>query len=827
VSIDPNDIIPVGDLATVIPGQYDHVVVEQNGRARKALAPEVNAAAAHLQLVVDDLETSAHESLLSVIARAEADIAPALANIGYLPPVSFAAGILVDSTRLTVEWGGQIYAALKSSLPFTTTSTFNPVQWRLLQGVTGADLSSDYGAGMVGFKRPGGTGRSLADKAFETLTVEDYGALGNGVADDSAAFNTAISVANGRRIQCRPDAVYRIAAGIVATGKHVVIDGQNSTFLQAGNAYVFNVVIPFGTQFPVTEISTQSVDLSNGTASSSPVSRLTAPGHTLAAGDIVRVLSDDLLSGINPADLERAGEFARVSQVAGSEVWLYSVLNGDYSTNIRIARMDVTKRVEFRNLRVESAAPGSGDSRAHFYIEGAYSPIVENLTSWGGVSEALQFIGCFAPLTRNVSAVDLRTNSGLQSYGYGIVEYSCEYGRHYGLLGHNIRHAYTTGCLATNENDPRSARYGRTKYSLIFGGVGINCQTAAFDTHADAYHVTFQNCRVYHPFTGPSGSPRGFQLRGIGNRVIDCEAEGGFGFTAYSDYAHPDNSRDHEFINPKYRGHRAFLSTGAFPFRIQGRAGGFVRGVKLRGASFDQPPSAVPAIYVDYGELLLRDFECNVQRTSGGSVVTAVNESRINGYGGRIDFSGSTGSNLVFANIDGTSHIEWGDKELDIITGGASVLAIANFQNGNGTGIFPAVNFDAAPSNANGFTNVGATANARNDFYVQGKRISHTRGRMSFSYEAAGNQSISLVYRLAPVIQAECTVTAAGVILTNIASGLLDGQEIVVKNLRASSHSLTVRSNNANLEFDTDAILLPGQSIRLAYSAAGGKWRRA
>lgn len=675
----------------------------------------------------------------------------------------------------------------------------------------------------------------IADAVFEDvrellpfITPEMFGAIGDGVADDSAAITAAIEAAAGIPVVFDANATYLVEEGVDVSDTSVIIVGSGATVVQNGDVYAFKIVVPYGAQVDITAITTDSIDLSGGTAGVSQVSKITAPGHTLVAGDMVKVIGDNLISGPVTTDNERVGEFARVSLVNGDDLWLYSVLLETYSSNPRIARMDTDKRVDIRDLRVESAPDSSiTDNEAHFYIEGAYCPVVQNLTSWGGMSEALQFIGCFGAYTNNVAAVDLRTDSANQSFGYGVIEYSCEYGRHVNLLGHNIRHAYTTGCLATTADDSRTARYGRTKYSTIVGGVGINCQTAAFDTHADAYRITFQNCVANYPFTGPSGTPRGFQIRGIGCRIIDCEANGGYGFVAYADADSPDNSRDHHFINCRYTGHPMVDTAGLFPFRIQGRAAGAISGVVVTNCTFEQPNGTAAAVRVEYGGVYLDNPTFICKKSGAANVLSLANSASVKGKAGRVDFTGSVG-NQSFSALDGTSSIVWGEQALEIVSGGAAVTGLANFNSADGTAIFPMADFtDGAPSNANGFTNVGTGAIARNHFVVNGGRSPSARTRMAFTYNATGNQSISLVYRTVPVIQAECTVTATGVVITNIASGLVDGQEIVIRNLRASTQSLTVRSNNGNLEFDADANIAPGQALRLAFNMADTKWRKA
>lgn len=96
-------------------------------------------------------------------------------------------------------------------------------------GAVVSDLAGPGGAGMVGFQQTGAgaVARTARDKMREVLSVKDFGAVGDGVTDDTAAIQTAINFIVSQAF--RPTLIF--PRGIYLTGT-LVTNGGSMPFMR-------------------------------------------------------------------------------------------------------------------------------------------------------------------------------------------------------------------------------------------------------------------------------------------------------------------------------------------------------------------------------------------------------------------------------------------------------------------------------------------------------------------------------------------------------------------------------------------------------------------
>ena len=188
-----------------------------------------------------------------------------LGGLGYAPPVAYASGIALTLTTQTVEYAGEVYAPKVANLPFTTSGTFETAKFRLIQGVASADLASGGGAAMVGYTPTGSVATTVQSKLRETVSVKDFGAVGDGVNDDTSAIQAAINAAGSSTIIKFPAGTYLVSSPFALNSANVGIkfigDGASATTIKKA----FSGDLIYLSSCPFFELSRMTVDGQYGT----------------------------------------------------------------------------------------------------------------------------------------------------------------------------------------------------------------------------------------------------------------------------------------------------------------------------------------------------------------------------------------------------------------------------------------------------------------------------------------------------------------------------------------------------------------------------------
>lgn len=657
----------------------------------------------------------------------------------------------------------------------------------------------------------------------EFYSPEQFGARGDGLTDDAAAVYAAVRFGPTRG---RKGATYRIRSANELHNISVSFDGCGCSFIIDNDAEVFRVKVPFLNVVGITEIdNTATADTSEGTTGPQTVTKLTlinAAGYR--KGDLVKIFSDDIIIGEDPSTNRKRAEYAWVFDVQGNEVTLLSRIRGAYTTSPRIARVQQDKHVNLENFDVEmSESADIAWSRPAITVIGAVVPTLKKIGFKGLLERAVRLVSCYYPTSEDLNGENIRTSLPYDAFGYLIHEVACYGGSHLRPRGKNVRHIYTCSAAGATEGTSMVENYGETRGTIVELGRGFNCQAAAFDTHADGEEITFVDCYAESPFKGHIGAVINFGLRGRGNRVVNCVSVGGNGFRAFSDYAHPDNCRDNEFIdcmhvvNPN--------ETDVFAaFGVLGVLNGLVTGVRCVNPRVIQPGTRNPAFSAERGNMVVinPDVRANLQGAATGRVFESLVQGIVRVKGGTVDLSGSTGSAIRLSRITSNS-AEMHIGGLEVVAP-PSFAALCDLNDTNGVAILKNLELSTSPQPQVGVINVGSNATAWVDYKVQDGRTM-TRAEWSSTLSAAGSYTVDIEYRYAPVLYKTVVVTAAGTDINNVSPGAFRGQELVIYNKHTSAEPTKVTNGANRVRIGADETLDPGYALRLRWD--GFDWIRA
>jgi len=203
------------------------------------------------------------EIQLQDVASLQSQFNNAVSNAGYIPVGTFSAGCTVSQANGVVS-DGVSYWRWDGSLPKTVTAGSAPVPtgvggWVLTGGAAGVYEFEAQLAAIGSTKVISGiAAKDYARKYYEFTSVKDFGAVGDGVADDTAAIQAVLN--SGKFYIFFPVGTYRITASLIVSSNTTIYGAGAASIVKADADGVDVFTTSTGTAKSNIEISNLLID---------------------------------------------------------------------------------------------------------------------------------------------------------------------------------------------------------------------------------------------------------------------------------------------------------------------------------------------------------------------------------------------------------------------------------------------------------------------------------------------------------------------------------------------------------------------------------------
>lgn len=342
-----------------------------------------------------------------------------------------------------------------------------------------------------------------------TPSLAHYGAMGDNIADDSAAF--AAAALSGRKID-GGGLTYRVDNPFALTA-HTVI--ENATINCSGWPASGEVTLSGGAKAAAINLTTDT------TSGSSQVT----VGSTASfyAGDYCILRSNAVWSSAAGVNI---GEIVRVKAVtSGTVLTLYGKVSLSYLTSdtARIERLTLVEGAGFRKVTFLSDGATQLDAVRFTY---GLRPVLEDVRAFGFSDNGFALINCVGiEGGKHIESSDMGT---LLAYAINISGCcALNFGT---ILGRRLRHAFTVGGVDFPSHD-----------ITVETVIGEECIAAPADTHAAARNVKIGRVENLRSAISTAGPDDGLVMQGANIEIgyadlTDCAGRIGAMFQPQIDY---------------------------------------------------------------------------------------------------------------------------------------------------------------------------------------------------------------------------------------------------------------------------------------------------
>lgn len=658
-----------------------------------------------------------------------------------------------------------------------------------------------------------------------TINVKDQGAVGDGITDDTSAFERALQTCPDGGTVLVPKGTYLITRtlknqNIDGSVKSIRFTGRGARLLKANTdggrlitftgAWDATVAVDGLTVGTFTETSWDMQTVIATHSDTMPWKR----------GDVVKLFSDDSIPGARDAG-SRSGQFFTVLSVASGSTTFLGFLRDPLTTNVRMARLqNVQCRVEGFELDVQDAALANNTTGEMLGFQSMIAPSVDSVLIRRSLSQGFSMGSCYGYEVRNCTIL-WAWNDETTRFGYGVNDNASEGGLVVGCRFAQVRHGVTdsNANYAAGATDP--GLYGRT-FGMHVDNVTVDSPTsAAFDFHAGGQNNTVSNCVAY-------GGVVGFAVRGRQHNLVNNRTYGSLTGVRLFNESAGGESWGHTVTATAVDG----ASVSAL--EIVNNAGGASPNFGVREArkhtirGFKATNNTGKGLNAFNTTVDLTDFSVDfMQASSSGLQFNYVQNCLIIGHDWRLDLLGSpTGAGGILFDLTTTVDSDFDVSDIRVV--GFSTLSsrVATLIQNTATSTLR-INRLVTDYNINTWFN-SMTTNSYIDFDTHARP---GQSSASLSFAQADVTSTTQILKIANTrknaITVECTLTAAAT-LANLPGPMVRGQMLTIVNVSSSAASLTLNHGTTprtELIGATAKTIAAGQSITLV-AMASGVWKQ-
>lgn len=379
---------------------------------------------------------------------------------------------------------------------------------------------------------PSSVGRYLAIENHR-LDIRQFGAVGDGVTDDTAAISAAAGALVDGGVLYIPEGRFLTTGSLVTAP--CKIEGPGTLVVDIDD-YAFHVNLSgWGAAQTITAIA----DANLGTASLAPqTSQITSTTHGVVQGDVIKITADTTYGKVSG---DFVGELAKVIRVVdadnfvvehqlediaaafGGTMAFRKLPSGYVNIDVNVDFVDGSQAVARTNQEPLVEITGAIDPFVRVRVAKSYARAFQGSSIFKGQIEVY---------TQDLDDTTSAATNPLNEFGYGVVLGGGSYSTTVKISQGGGRHAFTTRDFTTGSaystDLARMQESGASRDILVHDSMCVGSYLAAFDTHLLCRRVRFMNCHAIYPATLDTGTgalPVSFQDRGQNTEYHNCSSK--------------------------------------------------------------------------------------------------------------------------------------------------------------------------------------------------------------------------------------------------------------------------------------------------------------